>query len=111
MAGRYTDTQKIYIQYNNIGNIENQQKTLKFIQTYAPTSNQEDEEVEILYEDLTSSLRENPITYTNIDAYPNTKVGKNKEESIQYIVKHGLATRNYRGDLLANFENARTCTK
>ena len=75
---------------------------LAIIQTYAPTTSYEDEEVEEYYEEVEKCLKQvksNEILLILGDF--NAKVGKEKFKDI--AGQHGLGKRNKRGERLLNF--------
>ncbi|MFH4973479.1 hypothetical protein AB6A40_000188, partial [Gnathostoma spinigerum] len=65
---------------------------------YAPTSKSEDEEVEEFYSELDTALQ-NKSTYTVLMGDFNAKVGRENDVET-YIGRHGLGTRNIRGERL-----------
>lgn len=84
----------------------NQKTAIKIVQTYAPTSTHEDEEVERFYEDIEKSIKdgEDKVKYTLIMGDFNAKIGKNRNENEEFTGNFGLGTRNERGDRLINFQ-------
>ncbi|XP_056641545.1 craniofacial development protein 2-like [Diorhabda sublineata] len=76
--------------------------TIKVVQIYAPTSSHEDEEIEVLYDEITQSLTENKTRYTLIIGDFNARIGEQCNSS-QYVGQFGLGKRNERGTMLANF--------
>lgn len=81
-------------------------RSLKIIQVYAPTSTHDDEEIEKFYEKLTDCLNKNPTTYTVVIGDLNAKIGKRQEENENSVGKFGVGERNERGDFLINFTEA-----
>ncbi|CAG4966203.1 unnamed protein product [Colias eurytheme] len=77
--------------------------SLKVIQVYAPTSAHSDEEVERLYEDVSSALHSTKKAHFNVVMGDfNAKVGIQRcSESA--IGPHGFGDRNQRGHMLVNF--------
>ncbi|MFH4984562.1 hypothetical protein AB6A40_011271 [Gnathostoma spinigerum] len=73
-------------------------KTLKIVQAYAPTSENEGEEVEEFYSELDKVLQ-NKSTYTVLMGDLNAKIGRGKDGGI-YTGRQGLRTRNIRGERL-----------
>lgn len=75
---------------------------LKIIQIFAPTSQHMDEEVEELYDDITTALDENKINLHIIIGNFNAKVG-HRQEGESCIGPYGTGIRNDRGEMLINF--------
>ena len=75
---------------------------ISILQTYAPTLDHSDEEIEAYYEELQNALKvvkSDEVLIVMGDM--NAKVGKGKDD---YIVgQHGLGSRNERGDRLVQF--------
>lgn len=73
------------------------------IQVYMPTSDHEDEEVEIIYEKIEEiiSTEGRGKVQTIIMGDWNSVVGKGAENNI--VGPHGLGTRNRRGDMMVDF--------
>uniref|UniRef100_A0A0B7BR26 Endonuclease/exonuclease/phosphatase domain-containing protein n=4 Tax=Arion vulgaris TaxID=1028688 RepID=A0A0B7BR26_9EUPU len=75
---------------------------IAIIQTYAPTSDHADEEIEKYYEDLQQILKQVKTTdILIIMGDMNSKIGKGKYKNI--VGQYGLGTRNERGDRLIQF--------
>lgn len=75
---------------------------MNVIQTYAPTADKEDDEVEVFYaelDDIFGSIKSNDVTVVMGDF--NAKVGKVKVEA--HTGSFGLGERNNRGDRLVEF--------
>ncbi|MFH4984059.1 hypothetical protein AB6A40_010768 [Gnathostoma spinigerum] len=69
---------------------------MKIVQTYAPTSTSDDDEVEDFYNELDNIL-EKKYTYTIVMGDFNAKIGRGKEEE-KYIGRQGIGKRNERGE-------------
>lgn len=78
---------------------------IKFIQIYAPTSTHTDEEIELLYEDITSALEQSKTHFTILMGDFNAKIGiKGTSDSDgELIGNFGLGERNARGEMLADY--------
>uniref|UniRef100_A0A8C9U0V1 Endonuclease/exonuclease/phosphatase domain-containing protein n=1 Tax=Scleropages formosus TaxID=113540 RepID=A0A8C9U0V1_SCLFO len=79
--------------------------TLKIIQTYAPTSASDDDEVEEFYRQLDMMLARKS-TYTVVMGDFNAKVGKGRQGE-RYVGKFGTGERNERGERLVTMAEAR----
>ncbi|MFH4984691.1 hypothetical protein AB6A40_011400 [Gnathostoma spinigerum] len=73
--------------------------TMKIVQTYAPTSTSDDDEVEDFYNEL-DNIMEKKSTHTIVMGDFNAKIGRGKEGE-KYIGRQGIGKRNERGDRLA----------
>ena len=79
---------------------------LQIIQTYAPTSTHEDEEVVELYEEINKLIGEEKAHFKIIMGDFNAQVGKKKDEDETSVGNYGYKERNDRGDLLVEFAQA-----
>ena len=78
---------------------------LTIIQTYAPTSQADDEEIEEFDESLGNAIENSPKRdFLLIFGDLNAKVGRQQDSNESKCVgKHGLSDRNERGQLLVDF--------
>lgn len=81
----------------------NKKYRMKIVQVYAPTSSHTDEEVDILYEDIMSALKDTRTQFTTICGDFNAKTGSKKNESEVCLGKFGSEGRNDRGESLIGF--------
>lgn len=81
----------------------NTRYNIKIIQTYAPTSNHTDEEVEVFYDDIRDALSGQKTHYTILCGDFNAKMGKRLNDAEFSLGSHGLEGRNDRGDTLLDF--------
>ncbi|XP_029636883.2 craniofacial development protein 2-like [Octopus sinensis] len=79
--------------------------TLKIVQTYAPTSTSDDDEVEEFYRQLDKGLAMKS-TYTVVMGDFNAKVGHGRQGE-EYVGRFGMGERNERGERLATMAEAR----
>jgi len=70
---------------------------------YAPTSTAPDEEIEQLYEDISTALRSESTYFKIITGDFNAKLGITRDARGQRLGRFGTGTRNTRGDALINF--------
>ena len=83
-------------------NVENN-KSIKLIQVYAPTSAAEEEEVDKVYETIEKAIDKKCIENIIMGDF-NAKIGVKEEwEKTRCIGKHGIGERNERGERLINF--------
>lgn len=73
------------------------------IQSYAPTTTHDDEEVEAFYEDISEAMEENRAHYRILAGDFNAKLGKREDVAETSIRNYGYDQRNERGDTLLNF--------
>ena len=76
--------------------------SLKVIQVYAPTSAQPDEEVEVLYEDISRALHASNSYYNVVMGDFNAKLGERSGSELR-VGQFGYGQRNHRGQMLADF--------
>lgn len=81
----------------------NSRYSLKIIQVYAPTSDHDDEEVDMFYEDISTAANDNRCYYTITCGDFNAKVGKNNDTNEIVTGNYGSGDRNNRGKQLINF--------
>nr|ADI61810.1 endonuclease-reverse transcriptase [Bombyx mori] len=77
--------------------------SLKVVQVYAPTSSYSDDDVEIVYDDITRALHDTTKAHFNVVMGDfNAKVGvQTCDESV--LGSFGYGCRNHRGQMLVNF--------
>ena len=80
----------------------NKRYTLKIIQVHAPTSQSSEEDIESVYEDISSILEQEKTQYTIVTGDFNAKVGRRIARE-SYMGKFGIGERNDRGEILVNF--------
>lgn len=81
----------------------NTKYSIKIIQTYAPTSDYSEQEVENYYEDISTPLQEGTTRFTLLIGDFNVKIGGKRDEAETAIGQHGLGERNERGTTLIEF--------
>ena len=74
------------------------------INAYTPTSSDEDEKVEQLYDGIERAMADSYSKYQIITGDFNAKIGsKTKEEDLKSMGAFGIGERNERGDCLIEF--------
>lgn len=81
----------------------NTRYSLKIIQAYAPTSDSDEEDVEVFYEDLNTALHDSPTHFTIMMGDFNAKLGRKQDEAESSLGAFGYGKRNERGDRLLNY--------
>lgn len=81
----------------------NTKYSIQIIQTYAPTSDYSEKEVENYYEDISTALQEGKTRFTLLIGDFNAKIGSKMDEAETAIGQHGLGERNERGTALIEF--------
>lgn len=81
----------------------NTRYSLKIIQAYAPTSDSDEEDIEVFYEDLNTALHDSPTHYTIMMGDFNAKLGRKQDEAESSLGDHGYGERNERGCKLLNY--------
>ncbi|XP_072938827.1 uncharacterized protein [Epargyreus clarus] len=76
--------------------------SLKVIQVYAPTSTHSDDEVEVMYEDISKAIHTSKSYFTVVMGDFNAKLGVQYGDESK-VGPFGFGHRNHRGHLLANF--------
>ncbi|XP_052742326.1 craniofacial development protein 2-like [Bicyclus anynana] len=76
--------------------------SLKVIQVYAPTSTHPDEEVEVLYEDISKAIHASNSYYNVVMGDFNAKLGERSGSELK-VGRFGYGQRNDRGQMLADF--------
>ncbi|XP_045492403.1 craniofacial development protein 2-like [Colias croceus] len=79
-----------------------QRYSLKVIQVYAPTSAHSDEEVEIMYEDVSRGMYTSKTHFNVVMGDFNAKLGKRGDDELR-VGQFGFGQRNPRGQKLADF--------
>lgn len=83
----------------------NRRYSIQFIHGYAPTSQADDEEMEIFLEDISKALISRKTHYKVVSGDFNAKIGQKSTTDSDNIGKFGLGIRNQRGDMLINYLN------
>ncbi|KAL0818444.1 hypothetical protein ABMA28_016488 [Loxostege sticticalis] len=76
--------------------------SLKVIQVYAPTSKHPDEEVEVMYEDISRAIHKSKTYFNVVMGDFNAKLGKRGDGELK-VGEFGYGQRNSRGQRLAEF--------
>ncbi len=76
--------------------------SLKVIQVYAPTSTHPDEEVEVMYEDISRAIHTNKTYFNVVMGDFNAKLGTRGDNELR-VGQFGYGQRNHRGQRLAEF--------
>ncbi|XP_072943439.1 uncharacterized protein [Epargyreus clarus] len=76
--------------------------SLKVIQVYAPTSTHSDDEVEVMYEDISKAIHTSKSYFTVVMGDFNAKLGVQYGDESR-VGPFGFGHRNHRGHFLANF--------
>ncbi|KAL0868479.1 hypothetical protein ABMA27_007962 [Loxostege sticticalis] len=76
--------------------------SLKVIQVYAPTSKHPDEEVEVMYEDISRAIHKSTTYFNVVMGDFNAKLGKRGDGELK-VGEFGYGQRNSRGQRLAEF--------
>ena len=80
--------------------IANKTFNLVIIQVYAPTSTSSDEDIEQFYNDLDSAHKQaGSQDMTIVMGDLNAKVGNEQDPLLEVAGRHGLGSRNERGDI------------
>ncbi|GFR96171.1 craniofacial development protein 2 [Elysia marginata] len=83
--------------------IKLQKESLQIIEIYAPTTDYDDTDIEIFYEELENSI-DKKCKYTVIIGDFNAKIGrKETDEENEWIGSSGIGKRNERGERLIDF--------
>lgn len=77
--------------------------TTTIIQTYAPTENSSEEDIENFYNYLEASLNQHRSQRNLIIGDLNSKVGKRSHAEEEAVGPHGYGSRNKRGDKVVQF--------
>ncbi|XP_045506861.1 craniofacial development protein 2-like [Colias croceus] len=76
--------------------------SLKVIQVYAPTSTHSDEDVEVMYEDISRAIHTSKTHFNVVMGDFNAKLGKRGDDELR-VGQFGFGQRNPRGQRLAEF--------
>jgi exonuclease III len=74
--------------------------SLKAIQVYAPSSTHSDEEIEVMYEDISRAIHSSNTQNTVVMGDFNARLGKRGDDELK-LGQFGCGIRNYRGQMLA----------
>ncbi|XP_072931484.1 uncharacterized protein [Epargyreus clarus] len=76
--------------------------SLKVIQVYAPTSTHPDDEVEVMYEDISRAIHTSKTDFAVVMGGFNARLGTRNGDELK-MGPFGVGQRDHRGHLLANF--------
>ncbi|KAL0881425.1 hypothetical protein ABMA27_001289 [Loxostege sticticalis] len=76
--------------------------SLKVIQVYAPTSKDPDEEVEVMYEDISRAIHKSKTYFNVVMGDFNAKLGRQRDGELR-VGEFGYGQRNSKGQRLAEF--------
>ncbi|XP_044766144.1 craniofacial development protein 2-like [Coccinella septempunctata] len=76
---------------------------IKIIQIYAPTTSCDDEEVDSLYDDITTALTDKQTQYTIICGDFNAEIGMKQDTAETSLGNFGLPGRNERGEIMLDY--------
>lgn len=81
----------------------NTKYSIKIIQVYAPTSDHDDEEIDMFYDHITTALNEQSTQFTILCGDFNAKMGTKSDINEFSMGSFGLEGRNDRGETLLSF--------